>query len=128
MSLRALNILLVEQCPAEALAHLEHLLAGGNSVVLAPTLPEARLACAQDMFDLLLCHLPLPNRSGLELLELARLLRPAAEGIVVSDFGDWCRREAARQAGFLAYLLGPLHVELLDQLVRHLRLRAPPML
>lgn len=127
MPLRALNILLVEESPGEALLHFEHLLAGGHSVVLAPTLSEARMACAQIRFDLLLCHLPLPNYSGLELLQQARALRPGAEGIVVSDFGDWCRREAARQAGFLAYLLDPLRVELLDQLVRHLRLRAPPL-
>ena len=78
------------------------------------------------MFDLLLCHLPLPNSSELELLERARLLRPGAEGIVISDFGDWCRREAARRAGFMAYLMDPLHLELLDRLIWHLRLFTAP--
>ena len=78
------------------------------------------------MFDLLLCHLPLPNYSGLELLERARLLRPGAEGIVISDFGDWYRREAARRAGFMAYLMDPLHLELLDRLIWHLRLFSAP--
>jgi len=124
--LRALNILLVEKSPGGAPLHLEHLLAGGHSVVLAPTLCEARIACAQSMFDLLLCHLPLPNSNGLELLERARLLRPGAEGIVISDFGDWYRREAARRAGFMAYLMDPLHLELLDRLIWHLRLFSAP--
>jgi CheY-like chemotaxis protein len=69
-------------------------------------------------FDIVLCDLGLPTLNGFEVVEALKA-GPAAELLVIATTGysDSAQRDLARAAGFDHYLVKPLDVAALKQLI-----------
>jgi DNA-binding response OmpR family regulator len=89
----------------------------GHSVATAHSLAEARPLIAQNEFDVLLADIILPDGSGLELPQLIRRHNPACCCVAVSAHGR--REQIARGlgAGFDYYLVKPVLMEALDEIL-----------
>jgi CheY-like chemotaxis protein len=105
------RILLVDD-DADTARVFQHLLRmDGYTVTLAGNVAGALKRLETEPFDLLITDIELPDGSGLDLLQRARLRHPL-KGIVVSGHGEEAHRDKAREAGFEEYLLKP--VDLLE--------------
>lgn len=102
------RILLLEDHADTARAFSMLLAQDGFHVTLAGTLEEALKVCADGTFDLLVCDVQLHDGNGISMLQAARKHCPDVRGIVVTGYDEPEQREAARQAGFLEYLVKPL--------------------
>lgn len=108
MEVKGGRILLLEDHADTGRAFAMLLAQDGFDVTLAVTLEEALRVCAESNFDLLVCDIQLQDGNGIEMLQAARGHCPGVRGIVVTGYDQPEHREAARQAGFLAYLIKPL--------------------
>ncbi len=104
-----MRILLVED-HAQTRSALRRLLAQwGHVVTPVGTLADARRACRDERFELMLCDLGLPDGNGCDLAEVARDC--GVRAVAVS--GHDPHALAGRADGFWAYLMKPIS---LDQL------------
>ena len=114
---RPLRILLVEN-HADTLRwltlYLEEL---SHTVAGARTLAEAKAALASDHCDVLISDIGLPDGTGWELLEQAKLSRPIF-AIAMSGFGMNADNARSRQAGYRYHLLKPFKTAELDKLLK----------
>jgi DNA-binding response OmpR family regulator len=113
---RTLRILLVEN-HADTLRWLTlYLEESGHSVVAARTLAEGRAALAKETCDVLISDIGLPDGTGWELLEGAKLGRPVF-AIAMSGFGMNADNDRSREAGYRHHLLKPFKTAELDKVL-----------
>jgi two-component system CheB/CheR fusion protein len=126
-----LRLLIVEdnQDAAETLSDLMSVL--GYFVSVALTGPDGLRQARAERPDLILCDIGLPGMDG---YELARTLRadPATAGIhmvAVTGYGGATEEHRARTAGFAHYLLKPVHLPQLEQILHDYQTAAaqPPV-
>ncbi len=108
-------------------ANLAEILEGANyQVVAAPTSHDAE-RLIQDSLDLALIDMRLADRSGLELATRIRELHPDCEVIFLTGFASIESAAASVRAGAWAYLVKPVTVpnlmQVVDQALRHVRTR-----
>lgn len=118
MEVVKLNILFVEDHDDTRMMFAHLLERWGHTVRIASTLTEARAAAAApgERFDLLLCDLGLPDGSGSELLRELRRAYPL-RAVAMTAYGDRQHMQDAKEAGFNAYLLKPLVLDQLHELL-----------
>ena len=114
---RSLCILLVEN-HSDTLRwltlYLEEL---GHKVIGVRTLAEARSALARNLCEVLISDIGLPDGTGWELLEEAKLSRPIF-AIAMSGFGMNADNARSRQAGYRHHLLKPFKIAELDKFLK----------
>ena len=71
----------------------------------------------QERFDFLVTDVDLPGGTGLELVSLARLLRPEMEAIVVTGYGCSAVRQRAEELNVRGYLEKPFDPGVLLRLI-----------
>jgi signal transduction histidine kinase/ActR/RegA family two-component response regulator len=117
---RPLSVLLVED-HEPTLSVLSKLLRGlGHRVTAANSVVAATAAAQRDeLFDLLISDLGLPDGSGLDVM---RLLRPryAGRAIALTGYGMESDVAASRDAGFAAHLTKPVDLAVLQETIRRL--------
>jgi CheY-like chemotaxis protein len=82
-------------------------------VLTAATVAEARALASNQVFNLLISDIGLPDGNGYDLMVELRE-RHGLKGIALSGYGMEEDLARSRQAGFLAHLTKPLSVESLD--------------
>jgi CheY-like chemotaxis protein len=111
-----LRILLVED-NVQTLRALERLLRTRGHLVKAATSAGEALAAAQGkVFDLLICDIGLPDRTGWDLLAALKDQGPII-GIAVSGFATDEDRDRSLKAGFAAHLIKPIDMSQLEQAI-----------
>lgn len=116
------RILLVDD-HAPTVAALRQLLAMfGHQVLSAGTAAGALEAARALPLDVLICDIELPDGSGLDVMRRLRDL--PIIGIALTGGGDDCDQSACKEAGFDGYLLKPVLMEDLLQLLEELEGRA----
>jgi CheY-like chemotaxis protein len=112
-----LRILLVEDHgdTARIIAHL--LRRAGHEVRLAGDMAGALAEAEQNDFDLLLCDIGLPDRSGLELLPELRARGKQFPAIALTGFGQEEDVRRTREAGFMTHLTKPIDVAQLQSAI-----------
>jgi len=114
---RSLRILLVEDHGDTARVMRRLLSAQGHKVQVAVNIATALQLAGTDSFDVLLSDLGLPDGSGLDLMRSLRNKGYKMPGIALSGYGQESDIEQSRQAGFLAHLVKPLSLALLDEAI-----------
>ena len=103
---RALNILLVEDDAVTCRITAKLLRHAGHAVTTASSYDTA-LEVATPAFDLVVCDIGLPGRSGLDLMRELKG-RHGLVGVAVSGYGMEGDIERSREAGFVAHLTKPV--------------------
>lgn len=80
----------------------------GYTVEQAASGSETIEMLARQAYDLILCDLDMPRRSGLEIVRMARALNTDARIVVTSSLGDPAAQERMRDEGAFEYLDKPL--------------------
>jgi DNA-binding response OmpR family regulator len=110
------RILLVDD-DADTARVFQHLLRiDGYAVSLAADMAAALNHLETQPFDLLITDIELPDGSGLDLLQRARLRQPL-KGIVVTGHGEEAHRQKARQVGFDEYMVKPVDLVAVRQTI-----------
>ena len=114
------NILLVED-HQDSLVLLQRLLElAGYGVQAASTVAEAFQKLENRRFDLLITDITLPDGSGLEIIQRARLNQPNLNAIAVTGFGEDQIPSRTDDAGFQAHFVKPIDIEKLKATIRRL--------
>ena len=87
----------------------------------AETATEALQLARAGEFDLLISDLGLPDRSGYELMGELRALYPTLPGIALSGYGMEDDLARSRAAGFVAHLVKPVTIGMLEDAIARLR-------
>jgi CheY-like chemotaxis protein len=108
---RSLRLLLVEDHPDSAELLAELLESKGHTVRIAATASDALARAAEEVFDLVVSDVGLPDGSGYDLM---RKLRDqfALRGIALSGTRV---TDAMKDSGFIAFLTKPITVRTLEQ-------------
>ena len=89
----------------------------GCSVTATCTVREALAAAEQQVFDLLVSDIGLPDGSGTEVMrELAG--RQHLKGIALSGYGHDEDLRRSREAGFATHLVKPVNLQTLQDVIR----------
>jgi signal transduction histidine kinase len=118
-ALRRMHILVVEDNVDSADSTQTLLELAGHKVTVAHTGAEALAAARQDVVDVVLCDLGLPDMSG---YEVAKALRnhprtAAAHLIALSGHGSNPDRRRCQEAGFLRHYIKPVDPAVLQSLI-----------
>ena len=117
-----MRIVVVEDEPAIADFLVRGLEAAGYSVALAADGRSGEKLILEGEADLVVLDLMLPERSGLEVLESVRKVRPLLPVIILSAKGEVEDRIAGLDSGATDYVTKPFSVpELLARIRAHLR-------
>jgi DNA-binding response OmpR family regulator len=117
-----MRIVVVEDEPAIADFLVRGLEAAGYSVALASDGGSGEKLILEGEADLVVLDLMLPGRSGLEVLEAVRKVRPLLPVIILSAKGEVADRIAGLDGGATDYVTKPFAVpELLARIRAHLR-------
>jgi CheY-like chemotaxis protein len=101
-------------------------IAGASRSAAAPSAEQALTMLGQARHDLMLCDLALPGMDGLQLLDALHALAAPPKCIVLSNHDDPAHVLAALNKGALAYLVKPLRLPALRDLVsRHFESGVP---
>jgi PAS domain S-box-containing protein len=112
------RILLVEDHRDSADTLSQLLMFHDYHVRVARTMQEAIAAANQEVFDLLISDIRLPDGSGLDLIRRVQSQRPI-RGIAISGFGTEQDQRRSREAGYETHLTKPLDFnQLLDAIER----------
>jgi DNA-binding response OmpR family regulator len=115
-AMRPMRILLVEN-HADTLRWLTiYLEDAGHTVVAARNLAEARTLLPACDCEVLISDIGLPDGTGWELLEEARLARPVF-AIAMSGFGMNADNARSHAAGYRHHLLKPFRIAELDKVM-----------
>ncbi len=107
-----MEILLVED-DADSAHVLRRLLERHHySVAVAACAAEARRACQEACFDMVICDIGLPDEDGWSLMQDLRR-RHGIKGIALTAYVAPADFDKSREAGFIAHLTKPLQLELL---------------
>ena len=113
--------ILVVDDEAELLATYARLLArDGLRVVTADSRAAALRALDEGRFSLVIADVQLSDGDGLDVVRRARAGADPIPAIVVSGFGSQTARDAAAQAGAIAFFAKPFTAATLAARVRHL--------
>ncbi len=115
----SLRILLVENHEDSLVCLSRHLERAGHAVREARTAAEATSALAQEIPDLLLCDIGLPDGNGWEIVARLGRSRPRA-CIAMSGYAQAADIERSRVAGFDHHLVKPFLPSDLDALLSQL--------
>jgi CheY-like chemotaxis protein len=117
---RHLRILVVEDDP-ESLQMMGALLSlWGHEPTLVPAGPEALAAVRQEMPDVILLDLGLPGMDGFEVARAVRLQPGGGSSVLivaVTAFRGEEHQRQAREAGFDKYLMKPVDIDTLRQVL-----------
>lgn len=108
---RSLRLLLVEDHPDSAELLAELLESKGHTVRIAATATDALARAAEEVFDLVVSDVGLPDGSGYDLMRTLRD-RFALKGIALSGTRV---TDAMKDSGFIAFLTKPITVRTLEQ-------------
>jgi CheY-like chemotaxis protein len=119
-SQRHLRILVVEDDP-ESLQMMGALLSlWGHEPALVPAGPEALAAIREEMPDVILLDLGLPGMDGFEVARAVRLQPGGGASVLivaVTAFRGEEHQRQAREAGFDKYLMKPVDIDTLRQVL-----------
>jgi PAS domain S-box-containing protein len=118
-----LNILIVEDHEDTRHTLQRMLVRQGYHVEATWDATSAEALCAQEKFDLLLCDISLPDRSGLELMKEMKE-RHGLEGIAMSGFGMESDIAMSAAAGFSEHLIKPIDLQKLEAAIQRIALQA----
>jgi CheY-like chemotaxis protein len=96
----------------------------GYRVTTANSADEAVERAGEEIFDLMISDIGLPDRSGYELMQELRSTK-SLRGIALSGFGMENDVSRARAAGFSEHLTKPINFERLEEAIHHLLEPAP---
>jgi len=105
------RILIVEDEPKSIRLLTMVLEEKGHTVAQAVSVTQARAFLEEEIFDLMVTDVRLPDGSGLELLEHARQSEPTMPVIVVTAYGSVNDAVKAMQVGALEYVQKPFELE-----------------
>lgn len=117
MNAHALSILWVEDHQNTSLALAKILRSMGHRVEPAATLAQAADLAREIEFDLLLADITLPDGSGLGLPRTLRKFNPLIWCVAITGHGGADAIAQGAQAGFDHYLLKPLAIEKLEEVL-----------
>jgi PAS domain S-box-containing protein len=118
---RALRVLLVED-NKDTLWSLARILGQrGHEVRSADRMSEAMEAAAEEVFDLVLSDIELPDGTGLELMRA--LATSGVRGIAMSGYGSEDDIQQSLAAGFDEHLTKPVDIHRLDEAIRRVAAR-----
>ena len=116
VSLRKLNILIVEDHENTATVMSKLLKRNGHEVMTASTVRQALDVLRTTSLDLLVSDLGLPDGNGFEVMtELSKV--SDAKGIAISGYGMDEDVERSSRAGFSAHLTKPIDVQKLQETI-----------
>jgi len=104
----AVRILLVEDDAAIARIFVRALVAAGHAVDHSADGAQGFAQLLAVAYDIVISDVGIPKLDGLDLLELARRLRPDVSVIMMSGRLDPLAQAKAREMGALRYLLKPI--------------------
>jgi PAS domain S-box-containing protein len=108
------RILVVEDHAATRVSLTRLLARRGYAIVCAATVAEALERAAEQVFDLVVSDIGLPDGNGYALMALLRE-KYALTGIALSGYGMEQDIVRGREAGFTAHLIKPVSVQALDR-------------
>jgi CheY-like chemotaxis protein len=112
------SILVVEDHEDTLILLLRLLKSAGYTVQGATTVAEALAKFERARFDLLIADIALPDGSGLEIIQQARLHQPDLRGIALTGFGSDQDALCTNQAGFEMHLVKPIDAGQLKAAIR----------
>ena len=80
----------------------------GYQVSVAGDGREAMVWLSENLFDLVVTDMLMPDDGGLELLEAIRGNHPTLPVIIITAFGDWASYSRALELGAAAFISKPL--------------------
>ncbi|MDZ7289677.1 MAG: sigma-54 dependent transcriptional regulator [candidate division KSB1 bacterium] len=113
-------ILIVDDEPAQREVLAGYLKKQRHTVWEAASAAEALARVKQEMVDIVLTDLKMPDRSGLELLKEIRALNPEITVVIMTAFGTIENAVAAMREGAYDYLSKPIDLEELDLLIQRI--------
>lgn len=111
-------ILVATSDPSAGQAIIEHLTARGHRASTVERGADALLAVAEDRFELAIIDLAIQEPVGAKTVEIVRKMRPRLPVIVLSDDDSVETGRQVLQHGPFYYLLKPLNLEELWQIVQ----------
>jgi CheY-like chemotaxis protein len=111
-----LRVLVVEDHPDSARIIARVLQSAGYSVKTAHTAAAALDLAAQEVFDIVVSDIGLPDGTGYELMQQLRARREV-KGIAMSGYGMDEDLRRSREAGFSEHLVKPILAEQIEQAI-----------
>jgi DNA-binding NarL/FixJ family response regulator len=102
-----IKVIIVEDEPI-LLEEFKNIIQNDPNFSVIGTASSLRAGCElvrKNDYDVLLCDLGLPDGSGIEIIKLSSALRPSADSMVISLFGDEERVINSMEAGAKGYIL-----------------------
>ena len=118
-------ILLIDEDETFLAIAVGHFRERGYAVKAATGGLEGIEAAARTSPDVVVANMVLPGCSGFRVLEAAKRMPEAPSVIMVSSFGSWVQRSLARHLGASEFLLHPVSLNRLEEVVARL-CPAPP--
>ena len=115
---RSLSILLVEDDEATQQTLVRLLTQRRHKVIAVGSLAEARNISGKEKFDVVLSDVGLPDGDGYTLMAELRD-HFGLKGIALTGYGTGQDIENAKEAGFVTHLTKPVHIESLENALRH---------
>jgi two-component system CheB/CheR fusion protein len=114
-----MRILLIEDHHDTATVFARLLTHRAHTVRTASTCAEAKLLCEEEHFDVLVCDIGLPDGNGIDLVRQLRQL-PNCDSPAIAMAGDVepGDEQIGLDAGFVEYLIKPVHLEKLEDAIR----------
>jgi CheY-like chemotaxis protein len=88
----------------------------GHSCVTAKSVGEANVMALALRFDVVLCDYELPDGNCCNLLQGIRKMYPV-HGVAITGHGDETHRRQAIAAGYVDYMVKPLNLSLLQEIL-----------
>jgi CheY-like chemotaxis protein len=107
MPTQPLNILLVEDHAGTNQVMTRMLLKAGHKVSAANNGESALELCRQQVFDLLICDIGLPDTNGWELLKKVHASQPGLRAIALTGYGFPNDVKRSTQVGFERHITKP---------------------
>ena len=102
------NVLLIEDNAATRFGFVRYFIKDGYEIVEASTLAEASVALATKHFDIMILDINLPDGSGIDFIDTARVSDPCLPIIVITGEGDIPLAVEAMQRGADNFLTKPI--------------------
>jgi len=118
-----INILIVDDEPAQREVLAGYLKKKRHTVVLANSVTEAVHEFKQNSVDIVLTDFKMPDKSGFDLLKEIKALNPAVTVVLMTAFGTIEGAVAAMREGAYDYLSKPIDLEELDLLLQRVQER-----
>lgn len=117
-----MNILLVDDevtIVSLLVKHIEWQKIGIDKVFVAYTTREARKLLKEQVVDIIICDIEMPQENGLQLLTWVQDAYPDIVKIILTGFPDFTYAQKAINIGVVKYMLKPISFEELSRVVRY---------